>query len=113
MRWEKIWHLACCLIALGELPQGVRMVHSAGRMLAVRFALVIAALVAFAPRAVASLPVDLKTFESHSRITVRVDSGVKVTIKNDPQGFTLHFPDLSMVDLGAPFGEEKSWSKGF
>lgn len=56
-------------------------------------------------------PIELQNFDTHSRLSIALDSGVAVDQKFGPKGFTVLFKDVSLVDLGAPFGQERAWLK--
>lgn len=57
--------------------------------------------------------IDLTSFHTHSRLSIRVDSGVDTQWKLSEKGFELVFKGISLVDLGAPFGHEEAWAKQF
>lgn len=56
--------------------------------------------------------ISIQTFNTHSRLVFRVDSGVKAEWRSTAQGFELVFKELGLVDLGAPFGGEARWLTG-
>ncbi|MFN7685949.1 MAG: hypothetical protein ACK5QT_11130 [Oligoflexia bacterium] len=57
--------------------------------------------------------VQLQTFKTHSRLTVKLDPSVEVirqkTGAEASQGFEFVLKGLSLSDLGAPFGSESEW----
>ncbi|HTL12542.1 MAG TPA: tetratricopeptide repeat protein, partial [Bdellovibrionota bacterium] len=56
--------------------------------------------------------IEIQTFETHSRIVVPVDPGVQTVWSSTASGFDLLLKDISLLDLGIPFGSEKSWVEG-
>jgi len=60
-----------------------------------------------------SSAIQLKTFQTHSRISFRIDESVPAEWKNTQQGFELILKGLGLADLGAPLGEEENWSTQF
>ncbi len=59
------------------------------------------------------LPVFLQTFDDHSRLSLRVNSGIDHQWKDLPGGFEITFKGISLSDLGAPFGLESQWVEKF
>ncbi|HUP57611.1 MAG TPA: tetratricopeptide repeat protein, partial [Bdellovibrionota bacterium] len=53
------------------------------------------------------------TFTKHSRLSMRLDEGVNAQFSSDKTGFTLFLEGASLLDLGAPLGEEKRWASQF
>jgi tetratricopeptide (TPR) repeat protein len=51
--------------------------------------------------------IRLETFRTHSRLVFFIERNVKTKIKVDTQGFELRAKDITMADLGIPFGKEK------
>ncbi|MCC7441673.1 MAG: tetratricopeptide repeat protein [Bdellovibrionales bacterium] len=52
---------------------------------------------------------ELKSFESHSRMSIPVDRGVAAELKVGPKGFDLLLKDITFLDLGVPFGGERAF----
>ncbi len=55
--------------------------------------------------------VELLTFSTHSRIILHMSERVPVKWKNENQGFEVLLKGASLVDLGAPLGEEQTWKQ--
>jgi tetratricopeptide (TPR) repeat protein len=58
-------------------------------------------------------PVTLDTYESHSRLSVKVHGGVDIEWKDLSGGFEVTLKGLTLVDLGAPFGQEREWVRRY
>lgn len=59
------------------------------------------------------LAIRLETLATNSRLYFQVDEGVDIDWKNVPGGFEIFFKQLTLMDLGAPFGQEKAWVAQF
>ncbi len=56
-------------------------------------------------------PVELQSFATHSRLTVRLDENVRAVWKEKADGFEVLFPGVALSDLGAPLGAEAEWAE--
>ena len=61
--------------------------------------------------AVVDSGVKLQSFGSHSRLIIPVDAQSKVNYRQTADGFELEFPGLSLIDFGAPIGNEAAWAE--
>jgi len=57
--------------------------------------------------------IDLLTFKTHSRLRIAVDTGVETEWKENPTGFELTLKGLTLADLGAPLGAEKTFTQRY
>jgi len=57
--------------------------------------------------------VSLETRDTHSRITLQIDDGVKHRVKNTKNGLEIKILGLTLFDIGAPLGAQKQWAKRF
>src|SRR3954466_540639 len=57
--------------------------------------------------------VRLQTFSAHSRLSLRIDEGVAAKFSSTSQGFELFLAGATLLDLGAPLGEETRWKQQF
>ncbi len=60
-----------------------------------------------------SKPIQLETLSTHSRFTIFLDAGIKPEVRFEKDQFEVFFPGMALVDLGAPFGNEKQWVDEF
>jgi tetratricopeptide (TPR) repeat protein len=56
-------------------------------------------------------PIELRTFQTHSRLSFRLDQGVESEWKDVPGGFELLLKGMTLTDLGAPLGSEEEWAR--
>src|SRR5438105_4402972 len=56
-------------------------------------------------------PLEIQTFKTHSRLSLKADEGAVVDFKDTKGGFEIFFHGMTAADLGAPSGEETSWLK--
>jgi tetratricopeptide (TPR) repeat protein len=64
-------------------------------------------------QAAGSDTVRLQTFSSHSRLSLRIDEGVVTKFSSGATGFELLLEGATLLDLGAPLGEEARWKSQF
>ena len=57
--------------------------------------------------------IELESFRSHSRISIRADEGVEPIWKDRDGGFELQLKGVWLSDLGAPLGGEQEWASRF
>ncbi len=57
--------------------------------------------------------VQINSFKTHSRFSVKLDHGFNIDLKSDKTGFEIFLPNVCFLDLGAPLGEERKWASSY
>ena len=74
---------------------------------------VVSILTIYTASASEAAPVKLETFKTHSRLSIRIDKGSKVELRDKKESLEILLKEMSLFDLGSPFGSEKAWINRF
>lgn len=62
---------------------------------------------------VGSRLIEIETFKTHSRLKFKIDGEVSYQWNSDKKGFEALFKNITLAELGAPFGHEMAWTQQF
>lgn len=65
-----------------------------------------AAILCGGPTLARAQPIELQTFKTHSRMTLRLDEGIAPKVTQNAQGFEVLLPGVSPLDLGMGIGSD-------